>query len=61
MCVEAGRHEQQVGTELPEHRQDDLGEHELVVLVDGARLERQVHRSAFAGPVPTSHAAPVPG
>ena len=61
MGVEAGGDEEEIGVELPEHRQDDLGEDEAVVLVDRADLERDVHRKSAPGPRPISLAAPVPG
>ena len=61
MRVEPRRDQHQVRTELREHRNDDLREHEAVVLVHGAGFERHVDGKACALAVPISSAAPVPG
>ena len=42
--VEAGGHDHEIRLELAEHRDHHAGEHRLIVLVDGADLDRQVDR-----------------
>ena len=44
--VEPGRDDEQPGVELAQHRRDHVREHEAVVIVGGAGLERDVDRVA---------------
>ena len=48
--VESRRHQHEVGLELTDDRHDDLRKHQSIVLVDGARLERKIHRESGAAP-----------